>query len=96
VDDTILSISENKGTELQNIANMGLGEGDEWLHFNKLSLNYSCLYIFVFPFKNIVFAIYFYCSNYLCLEHVVYAPCSKNLCTAASHFSPHDFGWNHK
>jgi len=39
-DDSVLSISGSNGTEPQNIVNVELGEVDEWLRFNKLSLNY--------------------------------------------------------
>ena len=40
-DDTVLSISESNSTELQSIVNRELEKVNEWLHFNKLSLNYS-------------------------------------------------------
>jgi len=40
-DDTVLSISGSNSTELQNVLNTELGKVDEWLRFNKLSLNYS-------------------------------------------------------
>jgi len=40
-DDTVLSISGSNSTELQNVLNTDLGKVDEWLRFNKLSLNYS-------------------------------------------------------
>jgi len=40
-DDTVLFISGSNSTELQSIVNTELGKVNEWLHFNKLSLNYS-------------------------------------------------------
>ena len=40
-DDTVLSISGSNSTELQSIVNTELEKVNEWLHFNKLSLNYS-------------------------------------------------------
>ena len=39
-DDTVLSIAGSNSTELQNIVNTELDKVNEWLHFNKLSLNY--------------------------------------------------------
>ena len=36
-----LSFSGNNSTELQSIVNTELEKVNEWLHFNKLSLNYS-------------------------------------------------------
>jgi len=40
-DYTVLSISGSNSTELQSIVNTELEKVNEWLHFNKLSLNYS-------------------------------------------------------
>ena len=40
-DDTVLSISGSNSTELQSIVNTELERVNEWLRFNKLSLNYS-------------------------------------------------------
>jgi len=40
-DDTVLSISGSNSTELQSTVNTELEKVNEWLHFNKLSLNYS-------------------------------------------------------
>jgi len=40
-DDTVLSISGSNSTELQNRVNRELCKVNEWLCFNKLSLNYS-------------------------------------------------------
>jgi len=40
-DDAVLSISGNNSTELQSIVNTELEKVNEWLHFKKLSLNYS-------------------------------------------------------
>jgi len=40
-DDTVISISGSNSTELQSIVNTELEKVNEWLHFNKLSLNYS-------------------------------------------------------
>ena len=40
-DETVLSISGSSSTELQSIVNAELEKVNEWLHFNKLSLNYS-------------------------------------------------------
>jgi len=40
-DDTVLSTSGSNSTELQNIVNTDLEKVNEWLRFNKLSLNYS-------------------------------------------------------
>jgi len=39
-DDTVLYISVSNSTELQSIVNTELEKVNEWLHFNKLSLNY--------------------------------------------------------
>ena len=39
-DDTVLSTSGSNSTELQNKVNVELGKVNEWLRFNKLSLNY--------------------------------------------------------
>jgi len=41
MEDTVLSISGSNSTEVQNIVNMELGQVNEWLHFDNLSLNYS-------------------------------------------------------
>ena len=51
-DDTVLSISGSNSTELQNIVNTGLGKGNEWLRFNKLSLNYSKTSCMIVSCKN--------------------------------------------
>ena len=40
-DGTVLSIPGSNSTELQSIVNTELEKVNEWLHFNKLSLNYS-------------------------------------------------------
>jgi len=40
-DDTVLSISSAKCIELQKLFNTELQKVDEWMRFNKLSLNYS-------------------------------------------------------
>ena len=51
-DDTALSISGSNSTELQGIVNTELEKVNEWLHFNKLSMNYSKTSYMIVSHKN--------------------------------------------
>ena len=51
-DDTVLSISGSNSTELQSIVNTELEKVNEWLRFNKLSLNYSKTSYMIISRKN--------------------------------------------
>ena len=51
-DDTVLFISGSNSTELQSIVNTELEKVNEWLRFNKLSLNYSKTSYMIVSSKN--------------------------------------------
>jgi len=51
-DDTVRSISGSSSTELHRIVNTELEKVNEWLHFNKLSLNYSKTSYMIVSSKN--------------------------------------------
>jgi len=51
-DDAVLSISGSNSTELQSIVNTELEKVKEWLHFNKLSWNYSKTSYMIVSCKN--------------------------------------------